>query len=438
MASEQKTYAISKYLAAVKRLVSEQIPTIWVHGVITQLQERGRMVYLAIAEYAEGDVKPVATLSLFIYGSEYTAMLRKLEALPAPFRLQTELKVNLLVQADFYVPQGKFQGRVLDIDPVYTLGELALTRQAILQRLVAEGLRYRNASMPLATVPLKVGLITGEGTAAYHDFMTTLSSGGFAFSVHPEWARMQGSETETTVLEALGKLRAVADLDVVCVVRGGGSRTDLNYFDSEALCRAVALFPIPVLTGIGHEIDQSLLDLVAYRSCITPTDCAKFLVSTVLDSWQNTRDLGREVARKVERRLREASVRLQNSAHRLGRSLPQRFAREAEKHRRFREELAKAPLRRIAQERLGLARNSDGLQQGARKILEYQRLRLELLQERISARDPARLMRQGYSLTVDTQGRLVRSVQALSVGTVLVTRLADGEITSQVQSLSGK
>lgn len=332
---EQKTYSISKYLTAVKRLVSEQIPTIWVHGVITQMQERGRMLYLSLAEYAENDVKPVATLPLFIFSSDFAAIQNKLNALPSPFDLRPELKVNLLIQADFYVPQGKFQGRVLDVDPVYTLGEMALTRQAILERLTREGLRDRNGALPLPVVPLRVGLITGEGTAAFNDFMSVLAQSGFAFQVVPAWARMQGAETENSILTALGTLLKDRQLDVVCIVRGGGSRTDLNFFDSEALCRAVALFPIPVFTGIGHEIDRSLLDLFAWESRITPTDCAKFLVQRVSEAWESTQALGQGIAQRTQDKLRYAWLRIEGAKDQIKRSVTQRVSREHERQARI-------------------------------------------------------------------------------------------------------
>lgn len=433
--AEQKTYSISKYLAAVKRLVTEQIPTIWVHGVITQISERGRMFYLAMAEYSEGDVKPVATLPLFLFASDYTAICQKLDSLPVPFRLKADLKVNLLIQADFYVPQGKFQGRVLDIDPVYTLGELALTRQAILERLQKEGLRDRNARLPMPPAPMRVGLVTGEGTAAYQDFVTVLQHSGFAFEVIPAWARMQGAETESTVLAALGKLRLDAAIDVVCVVRGGGSRTDLNFFDSEALCRAVALFPVPVLTGIGHEIDQSLLDLVAWESRITPTDCAKYLVNRVGESWEKTQELGQEIASAARERLQRAMVRLEGAYSRLGRSLPQRLARAKERQAQLLREFAKAPQRRFARETEKLLRDQDGLAHGARKILQYQGLRLDLLAERVRSQDPVRLLARGYTLSTGPDGKVVKSALGLAPGMRLRTRFVDGEVECRVESV---
>src|SRR5574344_2183412 len=211
MADAPRTFPVSKYLTSIKRLLESKVPDVWVNGVISQISDRGKVIYLNIAEFEEGNVKPVAALPLYLFAFEYARLISKLSELPAPFSLKEGLKVNLLVKADIYVPYGKLQAHVLDIDPAFTIGELALTRQAILKRLKDEGLLRRNAECAFADVPLRVGLITGESTAAF--------------------AKMQGNETETSVRAAIGNVRAERDLNEFCIVRGGDSKTDLNFFD---------------------------------------------------------------------------------------------------------------------------------------------------------------------------------------------------------------
>ena len=127
----EKSFAVSKYLSAVKKLVTTQIPPVWVNGVLTQVTERGRMVYLSLAEFVEGDVKPIAKVDLYMYAGEFAQMRARTSALPIPFKFSEGLKVSLLVEADFYIGSGKFQCHVTNIDPNFTVGELTLTRQAI-------------------------------------------------------------------------------------------------------------------------------------------------------------------------------------------------------------------------------------------------------------------------------------------------------------------
>lgn len=433
MAEEVKSWSVSKYLEAFKRKVVNGIPKVWVHGIITQIQERGKMVYLSVSEFNEGNVNVVATLPLYIFQFDYTRLKAKLAALPNPFVLKQELKVNLYIEADFYVPYGKFQARVLDIDPAYTIGELALTREAILKRLVAEGLLRKNAELPFPMVPLHIGLITGEGTAAYHDFTKKIEESGFAFKITPAFARMQGNDTETTVLQALGTLVLNRDIDVVCIIRGGGSKTDLSYFDSEALCRAVANYPLPVLTGIGHEIDVSLLDHVAWQHCITPTDCAKFLIDAVNQAWQRTRDLALDIAGHVQERLPYEQERQRRLRESIERSATKLIIQEKENVASLIKTLMLMPERILINERNAIERNVEGLKNGSRKILELANKNFELQELRIKAADPQTILAKGYSLTLDSSGKIIRGAKGIESGTKITTRFADGEIRSIVE-----
>lgn len=433
MPEEIKSFSVSKYLQSFKNKVLRDIPKIWVHGVITQIQERGKMVYLSIAEFNEGNVNVVATCPLYIFQFDYQRLSAKLAALPKPFQLKQELKVNLYIEADFYIPYGKFQARVLDIDPSYTIGELALTREAILKRLREEGLLRKNAELPFPQVPLHIGLVTGEGTAAFHDFTTKLQESGFAFKVTPAFARMQGNDTETTVLQAMGTLLQNNDIDVVCIIRGGGSKTDLSYFDSEALCRAVANYSLPVLTGIGHEIDISLLDQVAWQSCITPTDCAKFLIDRVSDAWQHTRDLAMEIAGHVQARLPYEQERQRRIRENIERSTSRLIIQEQEALSTFIKTLQKAPGRIFDNEKEAIYRGIEGLKNGSRKILELANKNFELQELRVRAADPQTILKKGYSLTLDENGKVVKGAAGLTSGARITTRFADGDIRSIVE-----
>lgn len=428
-----KSWSVSKYLEAFKRKVIVNIPCTWVHGVITQMQDKGSAVYLSIAEFKEGDVKAMATLPLMVWKSDYNRILARIAAEGTPLALKPELKVSLYVEPDIYFPSGKFQCKILDIDPQYTLGELALTREAILKRLRAEGLLRKNAELPFPQVPLHIGLITGEGTAAFHDFTKTLADSGFAFKVTPAYARMQGNETENSILLALGRLLQNSDIDVVCIIRGGGSKTDLSYFDSEALCRAVANYSLPVLTGIGHEIDTSLLDQVAWQSCITPTDCAKFLIERVAESWQRTRDLAMEIAGRIQARLPYEQERQRRIRDNVERSVSRLIIQEQENIASLSKLLIQSPERLFQNEHDVIERYADGLKNGSRKILELANKNFELQELRVKTVDPQTILKKGYSLTLDSNGKVIRGAANITSGTLIVTRFADGDVRSIVE-----
>ena len=321
----------------------------------------------------------------------------------------------------------------MDIDPVYTLGELALTKSAILKRLALEGLLEKNKALPLADVPVRVGLITGEGTAAYKDFTTKLAESPFAFKVKTSYAKMQGSETEATVLAALEELAKDSELDVVCIIRGGGSKTDLNFFDSEALCRAVANYPLPVFTGIGHEIDRSLLDEVAYQSCITPTDTAKRLIDRVADSWNKMLATAQEIAGQTKEVLHDYKQELSNTCNHLQQKVNALIQKEALKLSLYRSNMQKDLQFIFRGEQERLARDSEGLHQGSRKILDLEKSRFNLVELRVKNADPETTLSKGYTLTLDANGKFVRNKSQLKPGDTLTTRFKDGSVISVVK-----
>lgn len=421
----EKTFPVSKYLSAVKKLITTQIPPVWVNGVITQITERGRMVYLAIAEFAEGDVKPVAKLDLYLFAGEFAQMQARLANLPVPFAIKEQIKVNLLVEADFYVGSGKFQCHVTNIDPNFTVGELAKTRKAILQRLEKEGLLEKNKRLPFARLPLKVGLVTGERTAAYKDFTTTLAASGFPFEVVTAFAKMQGNETESTVLDALSALEKRDDLDAVCIVRGGGAKTDLNYFDSESLCRKIANFPYPVLTGIGHQIDESLVDKVAYASCITPTDCAKFLIAQAESARRTLAEIVQRIASGTRLSISSAKERLFQAESRLSIVFGKRIAAEGQKLHAYAHRLVHDSDRLFRQEESRLDRNIEGLRLGAQKIIALEKARFELVEANVRANDPKRILSRGYSYAT-FNGKTIASAAGIHAGDELSLHFADG------------
>lgn len=432
MEPEIKSYTVTQYMTSLKRKV-EETPAVWVRGVITQITRKPNILYLTIADFEEGNVKPIAVVNLSCFAGRYAAIQSKIQDCGQPFELKDQLKVSFLIKAELYVPYGKLQAQILDIDPVYTVGELALTKQAILKRLALEGLLEKNKELELAEVPLRVGLITGEGTAAYKDFTTKLEESPFRFTVVTAYAKMQGAETEPSVLAALEKLAEDDSLDVVCIVRGGGSKTDLNFFDSEALCRAVANYPIPVFTGIGHEIDRSLLDEVSYQYCITPTDTAKRLMDRVMDSYSRLIHTAQDIANNSKEMLADYKQDLSNTAVNLQQKVMKRIQGEKTTLVICGNNLKRDLQYILRSETERLDRNQEGLRQGTRKILDLEKTKFSLLEIKTNAANPANILAKGYSLTLDQSGKFVRSATQLKTGDKLTTRFNDGEVTSVVQ-----
>lgn len=432
MAQEIKSFTVTQYLTSLKRKI-EDTPAVWVRGVITNIKNMAKVSYIDLADFAEGNVKALSTINLFCFAFRLAEIREKIANCGKPFELKDQIKVSFLIKADLSIQYGRLQAQILDIDPVYTVGELALTRSEILKRLALDGLLEKNKQLELAEVPLRVGLITGEGTAAYKDFTTKLEESPFAFKVTTVNAKMQGSETEPTVLAALEKLEQDDSLDVVCIVRGGGSKTDLNFFDSEALCRAVANYPIPVFTGIGHEIDKSLLDEVSYQYCITPTDTAKRLIDRVQDSYSRMIFTAQKIASGTRETLAASKQDLSGKGIFLHQKVNGKIQKEKMELALRGNNLQRDLQYIFRSEHERITRDTEGLKQGTRKILDLEKTRFNLFEVRTKNADPATILAKGYSLSLSPDGKFIRNASQLKAGDKLTTRFKDGEVISVVQ-----
>jgi exodeoxyribonuclease VII large subunit len=311
---------------------------------------------------------------------------------------------------------------------------MAANRERLLKTLAADGLLRANAARPLPPVPLRVGLVTSHDTAAYHDFVHELEVSGYAWQVCLADVRVQGSGAPKRLVWALRAL-ARQRVDVVVIVRGGGSRSDLAPFDAEAVARTIAEMPVPVLTGIGHEVDRSVADEVAHTACKTPTACAQELIEHVGDFVDRLDGVSRAVAGLARSRCRLAAQELGERARRIRRGAPVALARE----------LGALDVRRGRVQELGIrgvreAENALGdrrrllvaaggrLTRGAARQLDADAARLRAL-------DPRRVLERGYSITRDDEGRVRKEVDGLAPDAVLHTELARGSITSRVEEV---
>lgn len=433
----KKAYTVEQYNKAVERQM-KTFPRIWVKGVLTQVNARGKAVYMELADFVEGDSRPKAILPVMMWAWDFENFSARFAQLPTPFKIQTELKVSFLLESSFYVPTGRFQPKVVDVDESFTLGELARTRQKILETLRREGLLEANKRRVLADLPLRVGLISARGSAAYQDFTTVLLQSGFSFDIVFAEARMQGQETEPTVAAALRRLSRLSGddrLDVICLVRGGGSKTDLVYFDSEKICRAIAGCPVPVLTGIGHEIDRSLADIVAYEDLLTPTDCAKFLEGRVADVWSAVRRRAEGLLEAWELAYQDQGHAVMQKAEALRSNWDGRAQREVQKQSDTAHNIILASNRLIRSCREKIALNRTGLTRGPEKIVRLEVLRLDLKSKLLQASDPVALLKRGFAQVVSASGQWIRGAKDTAAGETIRVRFADGTVGARVETI---
>jgi exodeoxyribonuclease VII large subunit len=448
-----KSYSVSKYLTAIKNVLTARVPGTWVNGTITQLQAKGAVYYITLAEIPPESLRPSAAIPLVLYKGDWAHIQQKLAPIGG---LQADSKVSFFIHADLYVPFGKLQGRIADVDPAFTLGEMALQRQRVLELLTKEGLLRKNALVPFPELPLKIGLITSLNSAAYHDFMEIITLSGFAVDVITADARMQGQETEKSVSAAFEQLIA-QQVSVICLVRGGGSKADLAWFDSELLCRIVANCPCPVLTGIGHEIDQSLVDEVAYSNRITPTACAKYIVDhlqTILDKLVHLRE---QLATGVRNRVKHEEFVLHSVTQRIQKNTPGRYSQELSRYEYLLNGFRKGPYKilqihkagfmekqaqiasswgaRKSREHSKLDKITWTLQSAAKAKLQKQKDSLPFLEKLIHKSDPVRVLQKGYAVARTANGTIVKDIKQLQPGARLDVQLQEGLIQTQITGL---
>jgi exodeoxyribonuclease VII large subunit len=323
--------------------------------------------------------------------------------------LRSGIEVRVRGTVGLRQSRGLIQLSLLEVDPAFTAGRLALSRDEVLRRLDADGTLAANERLEIPLVPLRIGLVTSRGSAAHADFLDQLRRPGYRFSVRTVQAAMQGEAAEDNIVKALERL-AAEDLDLVAVVRGGGAKLDLAAFDTERVGRAVGSMPVPVVTGIGHETDRTVADEAAAVALKTPTAAAEWIVSRVAD-YAGRLDTARRAIREAAQAAWSGAVtRLDHSAVQLAGT--------------------RGVLRRQIDQIDVLER---GVADGSRSAVQRGRVHLDAMGQMLEAIGVEPTLRRGFAILTRPGGRVVRSASELGPGDRLTARLADGSVELVVE-----
>lgn len=424
------TYTVGELADAINEQMRRGFSDgVWVRGEIDGLRNSGPHTYFALVEDGEQG-RAVLNVSLF------APMKRNLTPLLKRSRLELAngMKVRIFGHLDFYAPTGRLGLKMAGIDPRFTLGELSQARDQVVRRLVASGLFDANRRHRLSPVPLRVGVVTSVGTAAWHDFTDELARSGYGFELAVCDVRVQGDTAVPMVAAAIRTLGRRAGLDCVVVIRGGGARNELATFDAEPIALAVATCPVPVLTGLGHEVDRSVADDVAHTALKTPTACAGHLIDHVHAYLSGCEERWGAIAAVARVELTASTTALSDRAHRIARRTHAAVERADERLGTRVERVRTAPLRRLGQATVRATSDQERLVRCTPRLLTAQERALDAAASRLALLDPVNLLRRGWSITHTADGRLVRSATDTAAGDVLVTRVADGTVTSRVEA----
>ena len=382
----------------------------WLEAEIGQIGENNGHCYLEFIQKVEGHNTPVARAKAKCWRNVWGSVRPYFEHTTGQ-TLTLGMKVLVLVHPDFHEAFG-FSWIVDDIDPRFTLGDMARRRQEIIRQLKAEGVFDLNRELPLPLFTQRIAVISSSTAAGYGDFCRQLEENkrGFRFSVTLYESLMQGEGVERSIISALDKINAhIDDYDCVVIIRGGGATSDMSGFDSLLLAENVANFPLPVITGIGHDRDECILDMVSHTRVKTPTAAAAFLIDRLEQVARRIDDAADRITSYVQHRMEIEKMRLSRAAERI----PILFSLVKSKQENKMETLNQ----RIAS--------------AVQRLIDRRRHTLDILEQRTKSLDPTLLLQRGYSITL-VNGHALRSPSAVKPGDLIVTRLADGTVKSIV------
>ena len=396
----------------LRQVVALNFPeALWVRCEIAQLNKSRGHVYLDLVEKDEAENEPIAQASAAIWQNTLKRLQSKLGATNLNPLLQAGVEVLLRVKVEYHERYG-LKLVVEDIDPSYTLGKLEQRRRQLYEQLLAQGLMGKNAQIPLRPVLQRIAVISSETAAGYQDFLQHLGENvyGYAFKTTFFAAAVQGVQVEAEVLKQLRVVqRQATRFDAVALIRGGGAKLDLAGFDSLALCQAIADFPLPIFTGIGHDVDETLVDLVAHRALKTPTAVADFLIQHNLHFESQLVELSQYLRYAASENLHEAQLQLLSNV----------------------QSLQSAPS-------LLLARQKDQLQRIAAELpltLRYQQReqwqKIEQMEQICQLLSIEGTLQRGFSITL-REGKPLSSAKLIQPGDVLDTQFKDGTVRSKV------
>ncbi|MBF1467326.1 MAG: exodeoxyribonuclease VII large subunit [Prevotella pallens] len=418
----------------VVELIDKVMPSsYWVEAEIADARESKGHLYLELIEKDESTNIPIARASAKCWRSSWLMIGPHFERV-AGVKLRAGLQIMIQVHAQFHAQYG-FSWIIDDINPEYTMGSMARKRNEIIAQLKSEGVFELQRELCLPLFAQRIAVISSASAAGYGDFCNQLQHNeyGFRFQMQLFQAFMQGEQVEQSIVAALNLISTKEDdFDCVVIIRGGGATADLSGFDTLVLAENVANFPLPVITGIGHERDESILDMVAHTRVKTPTAAAAFLIDHLAATLNRIEQAQISIQRMVEHRIQHEKLHLQQ----LSTHIPILFSMVRNRENARLDDYWHALLQRVMlhlqQSKMRVELLSNKVIPATTNKLMAEQHKLQLLEQRVDGVNPERMLRLGYSLTYKN-GYVLRNINEVKAGDEITTRLEGGIITSVVK-----
>ena len=404
----------------------------WVKAEISELRVN-RHCYMELVQKDERGNGIVAKARAQVWANVW-AFIKPMFEEATEQMLSAGMQVLVKVEVTFHELYG-YSLNVTDIDPTYTLGDIAKRRQEILQQLRDEGIDTMNKELPLPRLLQRVAVISSASAAGYGDFCNQLNHNqrGLAFKTELFAAVMQGNEVENSVIAALNRIaKRLDEWDVVVIIRGGGATSDLQGFDSLLLAENVAQFPLPVITGIGHERDDTVIDMIAHTRVKTPTAAAEFLIHHQEAELDALEEFSARLTGQTTLLLQNETTRLKLLASKIPVLFSTVKAREEMRLHRLSASMANSSIQHLEQAKSKVALLDKQMGLLAPLLLQNERRRIELMDSKLESASPNRILRLGFSIT-RVGGKAVRDANEVKEGDEIETTLASGILRSVVK-----
>ncbi len=418
----------------VRSCIEQLLPeTYWVKAELSEVRTSRGHCYLELVQKSQRGDSLIAKSRAQIWAGTW-AMIQPYFERTTGQRLSAGMQVLLCVEATFHELYG-YSLNVTDIDPTFTLGDIARRRQEILRQLERDGVLTMNKELPMPRLLQRIAVISSATAAGYGDFSRQLEDNRRRLHFHTRLfpAIMQGDGVERSIISALNEIaQNLDDWDAVVIIRGGGSTSDLSGFDTLALAENVAQFPLPIITGIGHERDDTVLDLISHTRVKTPTAAAEFLIQHQSQELDTVESLAERIVAATQRTLHDERIRQQH----ITAKLPSLFSifrlREENRIQRLTSDTSAAIQRRITAQRHSLQITEQRLTSALTSSLVAATHRIQRIEDTLRTSNPAHILRLGYSIT-RIGGKAVTDATQLQSGDRITTTLHNGEVESVVE-----
>lgn len=429
------TITLQEFNNRIKRLLADpSVMNCWVVAETTDVRIN-QHCYLQLLEKNPKTGATVAKIKAIIWGSQFRFLNARFKQVTGR-DIGNDMKIMVCLSVN-YSPQYGLTVVINDINPEFTLGDMERQRQEILNRLTQEGIIGQNKTVPVPPVLQRIAIVSAAGAAGYGDFMKQLTDNKYGVCFYPclFQATMQGVKTVPTVLAALDKVEQNQHLfDCVVIIRGGGGTEELNSFDNYDLARRVATFPLPVIVGIGHERDITVLDYVAGIRVKTPTAAAEHIILQAANALAHIGDLSNQVVSIARDYIARAKEQLSYYAGNLPIMAQRIIDTNTLRLQNFIQNIPLHVQRRIESENAQLARQKDAIKNAVAQVKMKETMRLEALGDKIELLSPRKVMARGYTLTT-CEGKIMTDAAQLEAGKLVTIHFRDGKVVAGTQSV---